>query len=115
MVVGVRLVWEVGHLACKYHPRPWQSAVWAWRPPTAFAEVALRLELDFYFRFVKIDHFRFELNGVRVKVLPHGVRGGVPYRGIPRPRGRLPKEMDFLKYNQKNSKAYFRVKTVKFS
>ena len=54
-----------------------------------------KLELDFYFRFVKtVRHFR---NGAKVGVLPRGVRGGVPFRGSPQLKVRLPMEMDFLK------------------
>jgi hypothetical protein len=67
---------------------------WAWHPPIIFEEVTWKLELDFYFRFVKtVRHFR---NGAKVGVLPHGVRGGVPSRGSPLLKVRLPMEMDFL-------------------
>ena len=56
--------------------------------PIIFAVVIWKPELGFYFRFVKIDHFRFGLNGVRAKVLPRGVRGGDPC-----PETLPPKEM----------------------
>ena len=60
-----------------------------------WGQLTWKLELDFYFRFVKtVRHFR---NGAKVGVLLHGVRGGVPFRGSPQLKVRLPMEMDFLK------------------
>ena len=97
LVLGVACVHWVsgaGCWVCKYRPRLWQSVGWAWHPPIIFEEVTWKLELDFYFRFVKtVRHFR---NGAKVGVLPHGVRGGVPSRGSPLLKVRLPMEMDFL-------------------
>ena len=94
-VAGAHWVSGVGCWVCKYRPRLWQSVGWAWHPPIIFEEVTWKLELDFYFRFVKtVRHFR---NGAKVVVLPHGVRGGVPSRGSPLLKVRLLMEKDFLK------------------
>ena len=93
-VAGAHWVSGAGCWVCKYRPRLWQSVGWAWHPPIISEEVTWKLELDFYFRFVKtVRHF---LNGAKVVVLPHGVRGGVPSRGSPLLKVRLPMEMDFL-------------------
>ena len=73
-VVDARWGLGVGHLVYRCRLRLWQSKGWGWHPPTTFAEVILRLELDFYFRFERTVHFRFVLNEVMVGVLPLGVR-----------------------------------------
>ena len=63
-----------------------------WPRPIVVAEVIWKPELGSYFRFVKIDHFRFVLNGVRAKVLPRGVTDEDPCPEILPPKEMLLKE-----------------------